>query len=203
MLDVRCSMFIFFIPRPPRLSFPQSKIPPGPLPARRLIGHGLTGRRVGHNGPCGFRLGDRAYSSERPEAASFFPIQGHVILSHITLKFHYFSKIIKFSRNDATKFIDSVASLRRCVSQFLSRHDWCNDFDETLFPHPSVLLFPTFSSSHLPNFSHFTHSAFQIPSIPSFSSTFIVLFSAIFSKYPPFSVLFGGCFRGREYIWST
>jgi hypothetical protein len=27
--------------------------------------------------------------------------QGHVILSHITLKIHYFSKIMKFSRNDA------------------------------------------------------------------------------------------------------
>ena len=28
--------------------------------------------------------------------------QGHVIFSHITLKFHYFSKIMKFSRYDAT-----------------------------------------------------------------------------------------------------
>jgi LuxR family maltose regulon positive regulatory protein len=49
-----------------------SAFPPGPLPARRVIGHGLTGRRVGPYGPYGFRLVDRAYSSERPEAA--FPI---------------------------------------------------------------------------------------------------------------------------------
>jgi hypothetical protein len=46
--------------------------------------------------------------------------QGHVILSHITLKFHYFSKIMKFLRYDATKRINIVAAMRRCVSQFLS-----------------------------------------------------------------------------------
>ena len=46
-----------------------SAFPPGPLPARRVLNHGLTGRRVGPYGPYGFRLGDRASSSERPEAA--------------------------------------------------------------------------------------------------------------------------------------
>jgi hypothetical protein len=49
--------------------FNQSKIPPGPLPARRLIDRRLTGRRVGSSDPYGFRLVvHRAYSSERPEA---------------------------------------------------------------------------------------------------------------------------------------
>jgi hypothetical protein len=33
--------------------FHKSAIPPGPLPAHRAIGHGLTGRRVGHFGPSG------------------------------------------------------------------------------------------------------------------------------------------------------
>ena len=49
--------------------FDQFKIPPGPLPARRLIDRRLTGRRVGPSDPSGFRLVvHRAYSSERPEA---------------------------------------------------------------------------------------------------------------------------------------
>jgi hypothetical protein len=41
--------------------------------------------------------------------------QGQVILSHITLKFHYFSEIMNFSRYDATKFINSVAALRESI----------------------------------------------------------------------------------------
>ncbi len=31
----------------------KSAIPPGPLPARKIIGYGLTGRRVGPYAPCG------------------------------------------------------------------------------------------------------------------------------------------------------
>jgi hypothetical protein len=49
--------YLLIFPTSHPLSFPQSQIqnpkskdstfPPGPLPARRLIGHRLTGRRVG------------------------------------------------------------------------------------------------------------------------------------------------------------
>jgi len=40
----------FFIQFTPIMKL-QSAIPPGPLPARRRIGRGLTGRRVGPYGP--------------------------------------------------------------------------------------------------------------------------------------------------------
>jgi hypothetical protein len=40
-----------------------------------------------------------------------------------------------------------------------------------------------------------------LPRIPSFSSTFPVLFTGIISKNPTFSVLFGGCFTECEDIY--
>ena len=75
-----------------------SPFPPGPLPARRLIGHRLTGRRVGPYGPYGFRLrfqpvgltGRRVEPTARREAEIISRSETNMIVGTglITLRLH-------------------------------------------------------------------------------------------------------------------